>query len=673
MIELTQRQKQILNDLLYLNTPITAKDISLKFGVSVRTIRYDMDHIESWVEEKGHKLLKSKGKGVWIEKKSRKMVCLSSQIKSNEDWDDFVLNKEERIDLIQLFLLRSSGYITAQTLADHLRISRTTIMKDLKVVKEEIDKYGISLASKQKNGYVIEGNESDIREYLVNMLLKYMNRKSLFQNLTHNQRKSEKEENIFDFLNEEVSTLINVDDIKKAIKSGKYVYDFWIPDASYESLIVHIAVNINRLIKGQNISLAKDKVEAVRTYEEYSIAEKISETLESLYSVTLPEEEIANITIHLLSADLKLRELAEDDFDHKLYTMWEIVNQMVGAIEDSLNINSLKIQKLKEDIYKHLKLNYKKYNLGINNENPLLEQIKTKFVDSFLLANRMAEVYKKATGVNMSESEIGYIALHVEAQKDIYMKNRRRRALIVCTTGAGSAKILANRLRNSFPELDIVDITSVFELEDRVDGLKDIDLVISTVNLSLKDTPVIKISPLADKEDFGLLKEFLIESKSLKSLEQMETGQYILNSLMGILGKFVSVMDLATIRTELGFAIDFFHTSARVSEQNRMANQVFSQKLSYVFIHIHEMLKEIENTLDVRLSEEDRWGLLIHITMALPRWESREYNVESEIHTYEINYRELYGIVKKHMNIIKEKYGLDVPKEEIVYIIRYLI
>lgn len=673
MIELTQRQEQILNDLLYLKIPITVKNISSKFGVTVRTIRYDLDHIESWLEEKGHKLVKSKGTGVWIEKNPSKMFSISSRMASDDPLDKGILNKEERIDLIQLFLLRSSGYITAQTLADYLRISRTTIMKDLRVVKEEIDKYGITLVSKPKSGYGIEGNESQIREYLVNMLLKYMDRKKKYQILTQNQSKVEKVENIFDFLNDELISQINVEDIKKAIKSGKLVYDFWIPDNSYETLVVHIAVNIDRLIKGQKICLAKEKMEAVRAYEEYSIAEKIAKSLEARYSVTLPQEEIANITIHLISADLKLRNIIEEDIDCELYTLKDIVDQMVEEIKDYLNMNYSSIERLKEDIYKHLKINYKKYDLGINNENPLLEQIKTKFVDSFQLANKMAEVYKKVTGAIMMESEIGYIALHVEAQKDTYSHSHLKKVLIVCTTGAGSAKMLANRLRMRFPDLDIVGITSVFELEDRTDGLKEIDLVISTVHLSLKDTPVIKISPLADEEDLGLLKEFLVERKSVKSLDRMETGQYILDSLMGILGKYVSVMDLATIRTELGFAIDFFQTSARVVEQNRMDNQVFSQKLSYVFIHIHDMLKEIQRTMNMELSEKDLWGLLIHITMALPRWENKEYNVESEIKAYEVNYSELFHIVKKHMNIMKEKYGIDVPKEEIVYIIRYLI
>ncbi|HAA64578.1 MAG TPA: transcription antiterminator BglG, partial [Thermoanaerobacter sp.] len=80
------------------------------------------------------------------------------------------------------------------------------------------------------------------------------------------------------------------------------------------------------------------------------------------------------------------------------------------------------------------------------------------------------------------------------------------KALVVCTTGIGTAQLLAARLEKSFKQIEIKDIVSSVSLHESI--LNDIDIVISTVPIEI-NKPFINISPLLTQNDIKRLDEFI--------------------------------------------------------------------------------------------------------------------------------------------------------------------
>lgn len=78
------------------------------------------------------------------------------------------------------------------------------------------------------------------------------------------------------------------------------------------------------------------------------------------------------------------------------------------------------------------------------------------------------------------------------------------RVIIVCPTGIGSSRLLAENLHKAYPDLDIRGTTSAFHIEPEELAQNDIDLIISTVRL---DTAYryIYVSPLLNRQDRMLL------------------------------------------------------------------------------------------------------------------------------------------------------------------------
>lgn len=673
MIQLTLRQRQVIEDLLNQTTPISAKDLANKFNISVRTVRYDLDTVEDWLKSQNVSLMKKPKVGIWLELSRDYKDAIKEKIQSDEPIHK-VLSKNERHYHILLELLKTVAPITTNYLSDVLGVSKTTVMKDLKEIKEELKKYDINLKSKQNVGYMITGNEKSIRKFIGDMFFQTLSRRELLEvmNIVNdNQSRSELSFDIHALRG--ISSKININDIKRAVKSGKKVCDFWIPDSSYISLLVHITIAVDRLIKGQNIELSSVRIASVKAHKEYLIASEIGKSLSEIYDLKVPDAEIANITIHLISSNLKLQYLYNEDIFPVKDSLSITIEDMINEIREHVRFNDVNISKLKSDLMSHLKLTLKKYELNIIPENPLIGEIKANYSESFELAKKMSSVFQNNMDIELPESEVGYIALHLAAQMEVAKSRTNKKALVVCTTGKGSAKILAIRLANNISELEIKDTVSVFELEDKEYLLDDIDLVISTINLKTIDKPVIRVSPLISSAELNKIKDFIYQGKAEIHSRTSEHKNYMLESIMNVVNKYTNREDRAKLKTELGYVTEFFVSSSNKVSKEVGISENLSRNTAMILVDIGTMINEIVKKDNKSLELSTLWGVVVHIVMAVPRWEAGDFNTEINIEKYRNENNQLFKIVRNTFNLISERHGFNIPDGEVVAILRYLI
>jgi len=387
----------------------------------------------------------------------------------------------------------------------------------------------------------------------------------------------------------------------------------------------------------------------------------------------VPDAEIANITIHLISSNLKLKYLYNEDLFQIKNSLDETIEDMIREIKEHITLNDYNIGKLKSDLLSHLKLTLKKYELSIIPENPLINEIKANYSESFELAKKMAAVFSEKMSIELPESEVGYIALHLAAQLEVAKSRINKKALVVCTTGRGSAKILATKLENNIPELEIKDTISVFELEDKEYLLDDVDVVISTINIKTMYKPVIKVSPLISNAEINNIKDFIYQGKIEIYNRESEHKDYMLESIMNVVDKYIAMEDKLKLRTELGYITDFFINSSNKVSMESGITESFSRNIAMILVDIGTMISEIISEGNISYNLSTLWGIVVHVVMAVPRWETGEFNREININKYRDDNRELFDIVRKTLNLIGGKYDLSIPDNEVVAILRYLI
>ena len=74
--------------------------------------------------------------------------------------------QEERIDMLIFYIILCSDYISNSHLQDFLRMSKNSILADLKEVRDILKKYELQLIYSRDKGYYIDGNSNKIRELL---------------------------------------------------------------------------------------------------------------------------------------------------------------------------------------------------------------------------------------------------------------------------------------------------------------------------------------------------------------------------------------------------------------------------------------------------------------------------------------------------------------------------
>lgn len=89
--------------------------------------------------------------------------------------------------------------------------------------------------------------------------------------------------------------------------------------------------------------------------------------------------------------------------------------------------------------------------------------------------------------------EIGYLVTYFAIALDKLIQ-RSFNVLIVCSSGMGSAKMLASRVEQEIPEITVKKVTSIIDME-RLD-LTHFNLILSTVSLEIQGHDFLRVSPL---------------------------------------------------------------------------------------------------------------------------------------------------------------------------------
>lgn len=148
--------------------PCTLAMLTKQFNVSERTLRYDLDNISGHLIEQGCKSLGYDEQGNIRLNNSIKDV---ERVISKQDYYSMKLSREERANVIAYMIAEIDIPLTMQNLADSLYVSRSTILHDMSVVKDVLQKFNLKLES-SKRGLLVVGRESDRRILLLNLFPK---------------------------------------------------------------------------------------------------------------------------------------------------------------------------------------------------------------------------------------------------------------------------------------------------------------------------------------------------------------------------------------------------------------------------------------------------------------------------------------------------------------------
>jgi len=520
------RQKELIRLLIAENDFKPIKYYCGVLKVSDKTLSKDINFIENYLKNENIKIIRKPGSGIRIKIANHQKIDLLNDINANSGAFDPLSIKNRRIETLKLLLTKSNQNTSIQKLADAYYVSKASIANDLKFIEDWLQSYDITL-DRSVEGTKINGSEVNIRKAIA----------SITNELLNDTSDSLDVRSISRLDSQTIKGLSKIFDtdlvlyIEKILIDLEKTLEYTIGDPYFINLLTHILICIKRVSEGNQIQGQNNSSFMFLSADDV-ISESAAKLALKIYEkckININDSEIYYIYQYLVSCGVGQRLLGNSlviKKDQEVNYI-DITTSLIKMVSDILTFDLTKDPLLHDGLILHIRpmLNRLKYNIQI--KNPLLKEIEERFTEMLSICQIVVHLITLKYNLNtISIDEIGYLVTYFQAaiEREISYK----KVIVVCHSGYGTSQLLTTRLRRAFPQWQIGDVISERKLSTI--NLDDIDFIISTVHLTIKEKPYMLVSALLNEKDIKNIKSILIEDsfENIKQDLQLENlGQLI--------------------------------------------------------------------------------------------------------------------------------------------------
>lgn len=427
-------------------------DLAKYFKVSEKTIRNDIKNINYFLNRYGYNEIKFLGNG--CVQFSGKWKDVTIFLKKNNLYS-YKLEKDERIRFIALLLIQSVGYISLDYISEKLFVSRSTIVNDLKDVKNFCQTENLRVISKPSKGILLEGSENHKRSLAYKILCNRYQYNSIFNPYE-----------LFEFNSFEDENVRNT--LSKIILDAEKNYNFMLTGDSFNNLIAYLIIAVKRIQLG--FFAEPEKILDENWFE---IAAYILKQVARSYHLKIKKEE----EILLCNLLGKLNYLAKSNKDQSIIKLQMVTRKFIEKISSDLQIDLNHDYLFFQSLINHLEFISQK-----EVTPPPLEELFSNTEDLtkvYQVVSKNINILQSAIGKAIPKNELYYIVIHVcaaiERKKSLASKLN---VIVVCKNGVGTSQLISERLKKYF-NFTIKDVVAQHNLYKVLND--NIDLIISTV------------------------------------------------------------------------------------------------------------------------------------------------------------------------------------------------
>lgn len=496
---------------------------------------------------------------VSLERKPRVGIKLNFEQKELNKFLDMHENKvyspEERIIFI-LIIIMTKEKTTFEELAEKLQVSKNTVIQDLKSAEILLEEHYIKIKKKPYYGMFLEGDEDEIRSYLLQLYKK----SNKYIQLNTNK-----------YFNECLN--LDISEIRSFIENVEILANVKYSEESLDELEVLVNFSLCRMNIGNNVIYSSDYINQQKSNNNYKI---IKDCIKNL-NCKITESEICYLLKLFSGAKSTL-----GNFINENLVVDKLTNDIINDMYEVININPVEDRNFKEQMALHLKVAIFRLKNNLIIDNPMLEEIKYKMSFVYNITEKILSNYEDILNVKFPESEIAYIAMYFDALFERNIKNKfSYKVLIICNGGLATSSLLKTRIVAMIPELEIVDICRLRDVQATVEK-NEVDFLISTVPFNLDDYKVIQVNPLLGIEDVEKIKTETFNRRYEKNckffVEKVKNKS--LNGINNILPEKYS---------QIGLEINDWQEAIKIAAEPLIKDKRIKRQ------YISEIIKVIEN------------------------------------------------------------------------------
>ena len=562
-----KRYFEIINLVINSNDEITVKDISNLYNITERSIRYDIDELNVFFQEKNNKDI--------IEINNNRLKILYSEneiedIVENIKEKEYFLSENERVNILSYEIFLSKNEFILQYFTEKYNLSKTTVRYSLKELNKIISEYGLVIDMNKNRGYKIIGSEINIRKYIINILREYI--------------KNTKEKKIeYDPLKKIIQKFYKKSRIEESKSIINKILDYTektISDEAFETLQLFLFISQIRNENGHEIEEDVENEIFLSKTKEFS---KIREILEKV-------ENIKEKDIHYF-VDFFLGSYSYN-LEYSYFLNWilieSLIDQFIKLLSDKLKVNLTEDKILRKELLNHIKPAIYRMKNKFKLTESILSEVKKQYMELFIKTKSSLKIISDFIDLSFDEDEAAFITVMI--QRAIMRNNpstllkKDPNILIVCGLGYSSSRFLYENINNRF-QVNIIDIIPFNQLEN-YNYLKKADIIISTLDFKLDGMDVITVNAVMNEKDILKLKNYGLPEKKSKIK---------LSELLSIIKK---VSDETELKKQLirNFGENIYDDMGEKSETGKSFVELLSEKSIKLNVAANNLDEVIEIT-----------------------------------------------------------------------------
>lgn len=440
MVTLTERQNEIIK-LLNQYHILSADKIAKMLNVSTKTIRNEIHKINSSLNL--NYIISQKGTGYLI----------NEQIQLEKEYAS-----EQNIQYLILKKILNHDFYNFYELADELFISESNLQRHIKRVNEIIQKRNSSIKiCRQQNQLYLNGTETEKRQittyFLMNELNQYNFNLSMYQSL---------------FLR------IDILELQKIITEFNNAHHLNLRDVEIISLVIHVALMLERVIRGNEIINEVDFVN-----DEYNhLSIQFANILQIRYEIKLNKSEIKYLSLLLAG---KVPSIEENDINE----VKQFIQQLIIEINESFDVDLQQDSKFADNFLIHLIGLKRRITNHTFLNNPLIKELQKNFPVIYDMSVFIALKIQEFFSTQLYEDEIGYITLHLMGAIERLHTSLHKKIVLIYPFGQAGYDYIVKKI-NHIHDLEIeiccqLSMFDTFQIKEYQP-----DLVISFVHIEEK-------------------------------------------------------------------------------------------------------------------------------------------------------------------------------------------
>ncbi|MDC9589076.1 PRD domain-containing protein [Xenorhabdus sp. XENO-10] len=505
-------------------------ELAKRFNVSSRTIRTDISELNDILHRYGAQIFYKRGSGYILHVDDQ--TLFATLPKQRKAIQTIPRTARDRTDTLLLKLLLEPDPIKLDNIAEAWCISRGTLQHDMSTVRERLGKYALQLESIPRFGTKLNGDERLIRACLTDILL---HRFLQEMELPLDQIKIDTLAHI-DLIHIDLPH-IDLLHIEETLQNNLNRFDIQLTNTGRQYLIFNCAASLLRIRRHHmiglnpiaqepitqesitqgsithNKKLQLDKFQLDKTIQK--VAEEISASFTRFVENGIPPTEI-----HYLGRQIAVQRIPQHgDSVFSILESQRWADDILNDINESYNYDLRHDNRLRNDLAMHLSLLISRLQHQISTQNPLLADIKHYYPFAYdVTVSALTRIGDQLPYI-INEDELGYLAVHIGVGLERHYGTGNNRPIpVLLVTDAGNAiqRMIEAQITREFSQLKLQRILPCHEYNKL--AYVEENFVITTLRLTEKNKPVVKISPFPTPYQLELIGRLTMVDQTRSSI-----------------------------------------------------------------------------------------------------------------------------------------------------------